>query len=115
MLTKSHKLGGAHFAVILFLLTAACSTNNSATRATLQKKAVDQKIVDEKTVRTFDCRNPDEYRFDVVQNPNRKRDSDPVVPRDLNVVVGDEAISKIELPKESILTAETSWTRKNPR
>jgi hypothetical protein len=97
---KSHRFVGAHFAVILFLLTGACSANNSARTATLQNASA-PKAVDEKTARTFDCRNANEYRFDVVENPNRKNDPDPVIPKDLNIVVGDEVISKIELPKES--------------
>jgi len=37
----------------------------------------------------------------VVENSNRKKESEPVVPQDLNIVVGHEVISKIELPKES--------------
>ena len=92
---KSHKLVGACFAVLLFLLTVACSANKTGT--TLQNSPV-TKI---KTARTLDCRNPNEYRLVVVENPDRKKDSDPVVPEDLNIVVGDEVISKIELPKES--------------
>lgn len=79
MLMKSHKLVAAHFAVTLCLLTT---------------------VPNQKTARTFNCK-ADEYRFDVVANPNRKKDSDPVIPKDLNIVVGDKAISTIELPKES--------------
>lgn len=97
---KSHRFAGAHCAVILFLLTAACSANHSATRATAQN-APATKAVDEKTARTLDCSNANEYRFDVVLNPNRKKDHDPTIPEDLNIVVGDGAISKIELPKAS--------------
>ena len=78
MLLKSHRFAGA-----LLLFIAANSANNTAALATL------------------DCRNPNEYKFVVVQNPNRKKDTDPVIPKDLNIVVGDEVISKIELPKES--------------
>lgn len=100
MLIKSHKFVSVHSAVMLFLLTAACSTNNSATRATLQNASA-PKVVDEKSPRIFDCRNANEYRFVVVENPNRKKDSDPVIPKELNIVVGDDVISKIELPKES--------------
>jgi hypothetical protein len=98
MLLKPHKFDGACFAVMLFLLTVACSANKTGT--TFQNPSV-TKVVDEKTARTLDCRNANEYRLVVVENPNRKKDSDPVVPRDLNIVVGDEVISKIELPRES--------------
>jgi hypothetical protein len=98
MLMKSQTFVGACFAVMLFLVTVACSANKSGT--TLQNSSV-TKIVDEKTARTLDCRNANEYRLVVVENPNRKKDSDPVIPKDLNIVVGDEVISKIELPKES--------------
>jgi hypothetical protein len=83
---------------MLFLLTLACSANKTGT--TFQNSSV-TKVVNEKTPRTLDCRNANEYRFVVVENPNRKKGSDPVIPRDLNIVVGDEVISKIELPKES--------------
>ena len=98
MLMKSHKFVGAYFAVILFLLIAACSANNMATMATLQKASV-TKVVNKKTARTLGCRKANEYRFVVVANPNRKNDPDPVIPEDLNIVVGDEVISKIELPR----------------
>jgi len=87
MLMKSHKFVG----VMLFLLIAACSANNSATIATFQNASV--------TAGAFDCHKANEYRFVVVGNPKRKRDSDPVIPEDLNIVVGDEVISKIELPR----------------
>lgn len=98
MLMKSHKFVGACFAVMLFLLTVACSANKTGT--TFQNSSV-TKVVDDKTARTFDCRNANEYRLVVVENPNRKKDPDPVIPKDLNIVVGDGVISKIELPKES--------------
>jgi hypothetical protein len=78
---KSHRVGGAYFAV---LLIAAYSANHWAT-----------------TARTVDCRNANDYRFVVVESPKRKKNSDPVIPEDLNIVVGDKVISKIELPKES--------------
>jgi len=99
MLIRLHKFVGVLFAVMLFLLIAACSASNSATMATFQSASA-TKVVDEKTAGTFDCRNANEYRFVVVENPNRKKDSDPVTPKDLNIVVGDEVTSKIELPKE---------------
>ena len=83
---------------MLFALTLACSANNTAT--TFQNSS-GTKRVDEKTARTLDCHSQNEYRFVVIENPNRKKDSDPVIPRDLNIVVSDEVISKIELPKES--------------
>jgi hypothetical protein len=68
--------------------------------ATFQNASV-EKVVDEKAARTVDCRNANEYRFVVVQNPNRKNDSEPVIPEDVNIVVGDDVVAKIELPKES--------------
>jgi hypothetical protein len=95
---KSHKFLGTCFAVMLFLLLAACSANNTATLTAVQNSPV-TKAVDEKTARTLDCRNANEYSFVVVENPNRKNDSDPLIPKDLNIVVGDDVISKIELPK----------------
>ena len=68
------------------------------TIATFQNTSV-EKVVDEKAARTLDCRNANEYSFVVVENPNRKNDSDPLIPKDLNIVVGDDVISKIELPR----------------
>jgi hypothetical protein len=51
-----------------------------------------------KRARAFDCRNQNAYKLVVVANPNRMKGSDPTIPQDLNIVVGDEVISKIELP-----------------
>jgi hypothetical protein len=97
---KSHRFLGACFAVMLFLLIAACAANKKATIAAFQNTSVEE-VVDEKAARTLDCRNANEYSFVTVQNPNRKNDSDPLIPKDLNIVVGDDVVSKIELPKES--------------
>lgn len=72
-------------------------SGNTATMVTPQHASVTQ-VVDEKTARALDCRSTNEYSFVVVQNPNRKNDSDPLI---LNIVVGDDVVSKIELPKES--------------
>ena len=94
---KSRKFVGVCFTVMFFLLTGACSANDTQT---FQNSSA-TKVVDEKTARTFDCRNANEYRLVVVENPSRKKDSDPVIPEDLNIVVGDDVVSKIELPKES--------------
>ena len=49
-----------------------------------------------KRARIFDCSTA--YRLVVVSNPNRKKVSDPTMPEDLNIMVGDQLISKIELP-----------------
>lgn len=100
MSLKSYRFPCACFAVMLFLLVAACSANKTVRIATSQNASV-EKVVDEKAARTLDCRNANEYSFVVVQNRNRKNDSDPVIPTDLNIVVGDNVVSKIELPKES--------------
>ena len=93
---KSHKFVGTFLGLIL--LTVACSANNAGT--TFQNPPV-TKAVDEKTARSLDCRNANEYRLVVVENPNRKEDSNPAIPKDINIVVRDQVISKIELPKES--------------
>jgi len=60
------KFAGACFAVMLIV---ACSANNAATV----------------TTSGFDCRNPNEYRFVEVENPSRKKDSEPVIPRDVPI------------------------------
>ncbi|HJX92338.1 MAG TPA: hypothetical protein VJ372_17690 [Pyrinomonadaceae bacterium] len=96
---KSHTFIGACVAIMLFRLIAACSANNTAVVATFQNSSGAD--VDLKTAKTLDCRKANDYSFLVVQNPNRKKDSDTVIPEDLNIIVGDEIISKIELPKES--------------
>lgn len=104
MLMKSHKGAGGCFAVMLFLLIADWSANNSATMATFQNASAKKDPQSQPNVvgkKTFVCRIAKDYSFVVVENPNRQKDSDPVVPKDLNIVVGDEVISKIELPKES--------------
>lgn len=54
-----------------------------------------------KPAKTFSCRNASNYKLTVVENPNRKRDADPLIPEDVSIVVGDEVIAKIELPNES--------------
>jgi len=94
---KSHKFVGECFAVMLCLSIVACSDN---TATDFHNSSV-TKVVDEKTARTLDCRNANDYRFVEVENANRKKDSVPVIPKDLNIIVGDEVISKIELPTES--------------
>jgi hypothetical protein len=95
---ESHKLIGACFGVWLWLFIVACPVNNSATMTTSQNAAV-AGVVDGRITRALDCNKPSEYSFLVVANPKRKGDADPVIPQDLNVVVGDEVIAKIELPK----------------
>ena len=99
MSMKSHRFLGACSAVMLFLLIATCSANKTVRIATLQNASVEK--VDEKAARTLDCRDATAYSFVVVQNPNRKNDSDPIIPEDLHIVVGDDVVSKIKLPKES--------------
>ena len=64
----------------LFLLVASFSVNTQAT--------------------TLDCRKPDEYRLVVVQNPNRRKEWDSGDPDDVNILVGDDVVARIELPKE---------------
>jgi|SRR5215216_2850348 len=83
-------------AIILFLFIAPPFAN---TRETFQNASATKGVDDKAARTTLDCRKANGYRFVVAENPNRKKDSDPVVPEDLNVVVGDEVISKIELPK----------------
>src|SRR5262245_31425860 len=71
---------------------ATWTANDAATMVSSQDAAV-TKVVNEKTATTFDCRNANDYRFVVIENPKRKKDSDPVIPEDLNIVVGEEVIS----------------------
>ena len=68
---------------------------------TISQNAAVASVVDGRITRALDCNKPSEYSFLVVANPKRKDDADPVIPQDLNVVVGDEVIAKIELPKRA--------------
>lgn len=83
MAIETRRFVGAYCAVIFFLFTFQ--------NASLQ-------VADEKATRTLDCGNANGYRLVVAANPNRKKDTNPVMPTDLNVLVGDQLISKIELP-----------------
>lgn len=94
---KSHKFVGVYFAVLLFLLAVACSANNAPKLETLPNASA-QKGADEKTPRTFDCSNANEYKFVEAEGTNPKEASGPVTTRDLNIVVGDEVIAKIKVP-----------------
>lgn len=52
----------------------------------------------EKRPKTVETVNPNSYNLVVVENPNRKNSSSQNVPKDLNVVVGDKVIARIQLP-----------------
>jgi hypothetical protein len=62
--------------------------NNESTKNTVSNT---------RSTKTFDCSNSNEYSFVVVENPNRKNE-ELFMPKDLNIVIGEEAIRKIELP-----------------
>ena len=81
---------------IVLLFIAACSSNNLTT-AISQNETV-AKIIDEKTARTLDCNKPNEYSFIVDENPNQKNDAEPLMPKDLKIIIGDETVAKIKLP-----------------
>lgn len=53
---------------------------------------------DEKNNKKLDCNNLSEYDFVIVENPNRRIDGYSLIPKDLNIVTGENVISKIELP-----------------
>ncbi len=93
---KSHKFSQVCLAI---LVIATLGAKNAAMVSSANASVT--KVVEEKTARTIDCRNANDYRFVVVENPGRKLLPDPVTPEDLNIVGGDKVISKIELPKES--------------
>src|SRR5690349_18914735 len=79
MILKSRKFYAGCLAVFV-----ACSANSSTTM--------------KKPAKTIECRNPNAYKLVVVANPNRQKSSDSTTPEDLNIVAGNEVISKIELP-----------------
>ena len=91
---KSHKFIGVCFGGWLWFLIVACSVNYSA--MTTSQNATVAKVVDERSTRALDCNKPSEYSFLEVQNPKRQHD------RDLNIVVGDEVIARIELPNSKV-------------
>lgn len=62
------------------------------------KNAAVAKAVNKESNEKLDCNNPSEYSFVVVENPNRVNEGDPVIPKDLNIVIGKEIIAKIKLP-----------------
>lgn len=95
---KSHKFIGVCFGVWLCFFIVACSVNYSATMTISQNAAV-VKVVDGRITRALDCNKPSEYSLLVVENQRRKDNADPLIPKDLNIVVGDEVIARIELPK----------------
>ena len=89
----------------LSLSGAACSATNSAMLTNFQNQSVlvknentENTTSNTKSSKTVDCANPNEYSFVVVENPNRKNDTEPLMPKDLNIVIGKEVITKIELP-----------------
>ena len=97
---KPNKFIAAWFWVWLWLSIVAWSVNSSAAMTTSQNAAA-ASLDDKRITRVLDCNKPSEYRFTVIENPKRKGDTDPLIPKDLNVVVGGEVMAKIELPKES--------------
>jgi hypothetical protein len=84
----------------LWPFIVACSVNSSATMTT-SRDAAAASLDDKRITGALDCNRLSVYRFIVVENPKRKGDTDPLIPKDLNVVVGDEVMATIELPKES--------------
>ncbi|MEJ7848217.1 MAG: hypothetical protein WKF92_09035 [Pyrinomonadaceae bacterium] len=125
MLVKSQKFIGLCFGVWLGLLFAACSANNSSTMTTSQNAAVDNQnsnvpnmvnvrsdvhnqnvpvnsentkviVSNIRNSRTLDCGKPNEYSFVVVENPTRKNED--FIPKDLNILIGEEVVAKINLP-----------------
>jgi len=91
---KSHKFIDVCFRVWLWFPIVACSVNYSA--MTTSQNATVAKVVDERITRALDCNKPSEYSFLEVQNPKRQHD------KDLNIVVGDEVIARIELPNSKV-------------
>ena len=95
---QPHKFIGVCFGAWLGLFTVACSGHDSTMKVTYQNPS-NAKEVNEANTITLDCNDRNGYSFVVVENPNRKANADPVIPKDLNIVVSDKIIAKIELPK----------------
>lgn len=97
-----------YFVGLLLFIAIGCSANNSAKMTSFQNEnkvvhnqnsSIPNKtlLVKNENLKVLDCSNPSGYSFTVVENPNRK-DFTNLVPKDLNIVVGDEIKAKIELP-----------------
>lgn len=82
---------------LALLFIAACSSDNSPTITSFQN-ADNNIVTNERVVRTLDCNKSNEYVFKVVENVNRKIDNEPFVPKDLNILVGEEVAGTIQLP-----------------
>lgn len=80
---------------LLFVTT--CSPNNSTTVADPQR-ADASTFTDEKVVTKLDCNKPNEYSFKVVENFNRRKNGEPLVPKDLIIVIGEDVAATIRLP-----------------
>ena len=88
----------------LSLFSAACSATNSATITNFQNQNVpinnentETTVSNTRSSKTLDCGNPNEYSLVMVENPNRKN-NEPLMPKDLNIVIGKEVIANVELP-----------------
>ena len=104
-MAKSQKFIIVCFGIWLFLFLAACSNTGSATLPTVQNQNslvhIDTTETDtpiQKNAGTLDCNKPNEYGFVVVENPNRKSEAEPLMPKDLNIAIGDKVVARIELP-----------------
>lgn len=105
-------------AVLLLFVTAGCSTKNSAKVASVQNENTiiyNQKpdvfnnntstsgentetiVVKNKKSKALDCNAPNGYKFVEIDSSSRKQYGG-IVPRDMNIVVDDEIVAKIELP-----------------
>jgi hypothetical protein len=98
-----------YFVGLLLSVLMGCSAYNSAKMPSVQNenKTVHNQnsnvpnknvIVNNENSKALDCNNPNGYSFRVAENPNRKDDTDHLIPEDLNIVVSDEIKAKIELP-----------------
>jgi hypothetical protein len=120
MLSKYEIISCVFFGLCLSIFLSGCLANNPAS-AGIQHAAVDNSqhsnianagrdnhkqdtadnydsLVPNTRNVSLDCRNPDEYKFVVVENPTRKNGGEPLTSKDLNIVIGEEIIARIELP-----------------
>lgn len=79
----------------MLLLVACGSTDLPITNS---QNMFATNITVEKAVKTVDCNKPEEYDFKVVENPSRQTQGEHLVPKDLNIVIGEDVIAAIKLP-----------------
>lgn len=121
-ISKFSKFMSAYFSVLLLFIAVGCSAKNSAKMTSVHNENADvhnqnsnlpnknvrvneenskNAVVKNGNSKNLDCNEQNGYSLIVVKNPNRKHQGD-ITPEDVNIVVGDEVVAKIELPNAEV-------------